>query len=672
MAQAVAHPHPPLRLAAIAGSILALAGLVGSVVAQTPVDSKAPPPRQPDPAPPPPPPPPAAAAPIEDGPSFEVSSIRLRYVTDAPGRASIEDLGRLLIRLGVKDGVYVAPRDGIEVQELRIDEMRGPQRASRRFAVSAINAVASAVVSELNRSGVIGVLVVPSPDQIDANTLQDLRGSGDTTLTLDIWTRTVRQVRSLGAGERWSGSAPRGDAPSLDTRVDSPAHKRIRENSPLQPATADQPGDLLRKDALDAYLFRLNRHPGRRVDASVSSTDVPGEVTLDYIVTENKPWTIYAQVSNTGTRQTNPWRERFGFVHNQLTGRDDTLALDFVTASFDQTNGISGSYEAPVLASQTWRFRLFGSWSEYKASDVGRASESFSGDSYQYGGELIANVFQRRQLFVDLFGGARWQNVSVTNDLVNLTGDENFLIPYIGVRIARDTFKASTSAEARVEASWAGVAGTNSADLNSLGRLFADDDWTVFKWDVSQSFYLEPLLMGRAWEDPSTPERKATLAHEVAISFRGQHAFGSRLIPQEEYTIGGQYTVRGYPESIVAGDNAVLASAEYRFHWPRTWTAKDPATTPFMGKPFRWSPESRYGRPDWDLIFRGFLDVGWVGNSDRQTFEKDETLVGTGVGVEFQFRRNLGVRLDWGVALQDASDYSAGRDRFHLVATLLY
>ncbi|MFN0132042.1 MAG: ShlB/FhaC/HecB family hemolysin secretion/activation protein [Phycisphaerales bacterium] len=668
MAQAVVTTR---TLATVVGTIVALAGLVSPGMAQTPVEPKAPPPRQPSPEPPPPAAP-EQAAPIEDGPNFEVSSVRLRYVTDAPGRIAIEDLGRLMVRVGVKDGVYVAWREGLEFQDLRIEEMTGPQRAARRFSVSAINAIASAVVAELNRGGVIGVLVVPSPEQFDAQTLQDLRAAGDTTLTLDIWTRTVRQVRSLGAGERWAGSSARGDRPSLDTRVDSPFHRRIRENSPLQPATADGPGDLLRKDALDAYLFRLNRHPGRRVDASVSSTETPGEVTLDYIVTENKPWTIYAQISNTGTRQTNPWRERFGFVHNQLTGRDDVLALDFVTSSFDQTNAFSGSYEAPVLASQQWRFRLFGSWSEFKASDVGLASEEFSGESYQYGGELIANVFQRRQLFVDLFGGARWQSVSVLNELVGLEGEEDFLIPYIGVRAVRDTFKASTSIEARIEASWSGLAGTDNEELDSLGRLFADDDWTIFKWDLSHSFYLEPWLMGRAWENPSTPDGKATLAHELAFSLRGQHAFGARLIPQEEYTVGGQYTVRGYPESIVAGDNAVVASAEYRFHWPRTWTPRDPSETPFLGKPFRWSPESRYGRPDWDLIFRGFVDVGWTGNSDRQTFEKDETLVGAGAGVEFQFRRNFGVRLDWALALEDAGDYSAGRDRFHLVATLLY
>ena len=29
-----------------------------------------------------------------------------------------------------------------------------------------------------------------------------------------------------------------------------------------------------------------------------------------------------------------------------------------------------------------------------------------------------------------------------------------------------------------------------------------------------------------------------------------------------------------------------------------------------FGKTFRWVPEAPYGKADWDLIFKGFLDVG--------------------------------------------------------------
>jgi hypothetical protein len=61
-----------------------------------------------------------------------------------------------------------------------------------------------------------------------------------------------------------------------------------------------------------------------------------------------------------------------------------------------------------------------------------------------------------------------------------------------------------------------------------------------------------------------------------------------------------------------------------------------------------------------------------VTNSDRQSFERDETLTGVGIGAEFVFRRNLNIRFDWGFALEDAGTQSAGDDRFHVVATFLF
>ena len=60
--------------------------------------------------------------------------------------------------------------------------------------------------------------------------------------------------------------------------------------------------DLLRKNELDDYIFRLNRHPGRRVDLALSTGAEVGGVTLDYLVAENKSTYVYGQISNTGTR----------------------------------------------------------------------------------------------------------------------------------------------------------------------------------------------------------------------------------------------------------------------------------------------------------------------------------------------------------------------------------
>lgn len=655
-------------------ALLAAAGLAFPALAQVnPLQPDAPPPQRPGPGPGLPPPPEAQAPqPSEDGPAFPISAFNLRYRTDHPDLPPIDDLASLEVTLGEANGVYVAPRPGAEPVTISLQDLTGAQRAPRRFSVSAINAIGARIVSELNRRGIIGVLVAPDTDQIDPQSLADRRPQGLQTLNLDIWTRTVSQVRTLGAGQRWSRPTARGDRPSTENRIDHRVHDRIRENSPLQPGVEGRAGDLLRRDLLDDYLYRLNRHPGRRVDAAIAAGETPGEVVLDYIVTENRPWTVYFQLSNTGTEQTDEWRQRVGFIHNQLLSRDDTLTLDFITASLDEANAIVASYDAPVGGSQVLRWKVYGSASEFTASDVGLSDEEFKGDSLSAGAEISLNVWQRRQAFVDIFGGARWERHHVENEIVDVEGETDFFLPYIGVRFERQTVKSNWFAEARLETTL-DIVGTDDDEAERLGRIFVDEDWTVFKWNVGTSFYIEPLIFGEAWSNPSSPYRQTTLAHEVAVSFRGQNAFGNRLIPQAEDVLGGLYTVRGYPESLAAGDNSVVFSAEYRFHLPRILAIEeDPSRTPLFGRPFRFRPDQRYGMPDWDLILRGFFDVGRVTSNDRQTFEENETLAGAGLGLEFVFKRNLSLRLDWGVALRDARDTDAGDNRLHFVGTILY
>lgn len=658
------------RLVMAAGLVAAISGHAWGQ--DNPLQPNVPAPKTPTPDAPPPPPPEKAKQ-VDDGPSYEVTAFILRYAREHPDQPPIEEFEALTLQLGEVNGVYVAPRDGIQVVDVSIADLTGAQRTGRKFSVSAINAIGARIVQALNARDIIGVMVAPDSEQIDLTTLKDNRPAGVKTLNLDIWTREVKQVRTLGQGPRWSRPSDTGISPSQENRINHPYHERIRYNSPLQPGNGDQQGDLLRRDLLDDYIYRLNRHAGRRVDGAIASGEKPGEVVLDYLVTENRPWTLYAQISNTGTEATSEWRERFGFIHNQLRNNDDTLSLDFITAAFDKANALVASYDTPILGSEYLRLKMFGSYSDYTASDVGFAGERFTGRSYTAGAELDWNIYQRRMLFVDAFGGAKYEHQEVTNHAVDLTGESGFFIPYAGVRAERSTVKASTFAEARLETNMPGLASTgNQAELNSLGRLFVDRSWTVFKWDVSHSFYLEPLLFGKAWEDSSSPEHMTRLAQEVALSFRGQHALGNRLIPQEEATAGGLYSVRGYPESAVAGDDLLLFSAEYRFHLPRAWKIDENQNTMLLGKPFRWRPDQRYANPDWDLVLKGFLDIGRVTNSDKQSFEKDETLSGIGVGIEVVIRRNINIRMDWGFALQDVKDTKSGDSRVHLVATFLY
>lgn len=605
-----------------------------------------------------------AVAPIDDGPSYVVTELSLAYIRTSRSQPALSDLSAERFVLGRLDGEYVQPRFGVELVETSIDDLNA--EGSKRFRFSAVQHMLESILGSLTRRDFISVFVAPDPLHIDESGA-DLRG-GNTALRILIATGVVSEVRTLAAGERVES----GEIPE-EARVNHPLHDRIRARSPIQPSDRAHGNhiDLLRKDLIDDYIFHLSRHPGRRVDVSLAPSEDLGGVTLDYEITENRPVVIYGQVSNTGTAQTERLRERFGFIHHQLTNNDDILSVDYTTTNFQDSHGVTASYESPFCDDRI-RWRVYGQWSQYTASEIGFFNSSFRGDSWSAGAEIIANVFQDRELFIDLVGGVRFDDFEVRDTGFGVEGSESFIVPYVGARLERVTEWFATHGSLMFEIQSEAINNADLDELEALGRLDPDDEWVTMHWDVGHAFYLEPLLDPKAWADPTTPE-SSTLAHEIALSVRGQHAFGSRLIPQAQDVIGGLYTVRGYPESVIAGDSIVVASAEYRFHVPRAFgTRAEPGE--LFGRPFRWAPQYVYGQPDWDLILKAFVDVGRAWQSDRASFETDETLLGLGVGAELQIRRNLNIRLDWGFAIEgmENGEVNSGSNRLHFVATLLF
>jgi hemolysin activation/secretion protein len=591
----------------------------------------------------------AESQPAIDDKAYPITGFKVNYYKEIAKQPSLEKLLNLPVRLGVSRGGYTSPKEGEQVVTVKLGDI-GKQGVTKIYA-SGIGTVYGSVVRFFNEQGIIGVFVVVDSKDIDQDE-RDIRPPERTDLQLVIVLHKINKVRTV----------LRKDVADVE-RVDLPEHKYVRDRSPLKSE------DLLNKELLDNYILRLNRYQGRRVDAAISASTEPGEASLDYIVAQMRPWYVYAQVTNTGTKQTNPWRERFGATHTQLTGNDDTLILDYMTAGFDASHAVVGSYELPVFKMETLRYRIYASYNEFTASDVGQANQNFVGEEWSAGNELIWTVYQDRELFVDLVGGVKYQAVETDNLDTRVHGEGNFIVPYGSIRLSRTTNLAATSGSLTLLSY-----NTNASDedVAGLGRSDPDTDPVILQFDLSQSAFLEPLL------DPEGfAAGKGTLAHELFFSVRGQYGFGSRLFPQAQEVAGGFYSVRGYPEAVVAGDSVVIGTAEYRFHLPRALKVQpEPEKTPFLwDKRFRWSPAQTYGRPDWDLIGRAFIDVAQVCSNDKPSFERNYTLFGTGLGVELQYKQHFNVRVDWGVALNEVPDpdgAKAGSNRFHISATLLY
>jgi hemolysin activation/secretion protein len=633
-------------------------------------------------------------------PVYPVGALELVYGTPRPGQPDLAALLPLVVELRKTDQGWAAPREGDAVESVSIG---GPESGVVALEVSGLARALGALVARLNEAGLYGVDVRPAETDIDLSSESDLRPAGRTALALVVHTGRIAQVRTIAVGDRIK----------TDWKIDNTLHEKIRLESPLQPVGEGLEGttDLIDRDRLEDYLHRMNRYGGRMVEAALSPGEAPGDVVLDYRVLESKPWYVYGQTTNTGTDRTSLWQSRFGFTHNQVSNRDDSLSIEYLNAGFEDVNGLSARYEAPFFGARRpeWMDRRKGdpAWLAWfpreklpwlgvdrlrwgvdfgwNRSISGRDStvqgldnDPVRSTQFDAGGHLTYELFQHRDFFVDLIGGLGLSALEIENDISGIRGEATLVKPRIGLHAERITQLATFTADTAVQGQ---VNEIGEGDLESLGRADTDERYAVLDFNLGYSAFLEPLLRPEAWRDPSN-ELAATLAHEMSLGFRGQYAFEDRLIPQASQTLGGLYSVRGYDQSVAVGDTVVLGTFEYRFHLPRALPiSRRPLRLPLLGD-FRVAPQQVYGRPDWDLMLRAFVDAGHAIRSDSSIdsisdVEFDQTLVGSGVGAELVFRSNLRLRADYAFVLKDTNGKldnpaKVGDSALHVLFSLLY
>lgn len=604
-----------------------------------------------------------------DGEAYLVGEFDPGYAEPHPDHPPLGPLHTAEIALGkVADG-YIAPREGVPIVHTTLEQIAGEE--PEFYYASAIATINLQILKHLNQQGLGAVLVQTHPADIDPVSGEDKRiPVVQETVRVEIQTGRIGDLRVVEIEGFGFGDVAPNEV------------ERIKAGSPIQPAGGPEgTTDLLRTDLLKDYVAELNRHPGRRVVAEISPSRItPGVAYLDYKVVEEKAWSVYAQKSDTGTEETNRWRNRFGFRNTQLTGRDDILRLDYVTGgTFSDMHALFGSYEAPVPGVDKLRFQVNGVFGDYDASEVGFSQASFEGRQHQLGGELIANVYQYEDLFVDFIAGVQWKDSRVKNKLpappgTDNEGHEDYFAPKAGIRVVRNTDAASFSGAFSWERSLGGGSSLRLNELELLGRPNGiDKRWQILRWESSLSAFLEPVL-ARVFGAVDPGAR----VHELFLSFRGQSALGNRLIPQEEMIAGGLYTVRGYPQAAIAADTVYLMRAEYLLHVPRLFAVQPkPLQVPVLGD-FRIARQHARGRPDWDLKLSLFADQAVVRQSDIHPGENDATLLGFGAGAELQIRRNVSILYNLGWAQRDLREVGGGSIaesgdvEHHLSFTVLY
>ena len=616
--------------------------------------------------------------------------------------------------------------DGTPVK-LKVSDFGEP----RVISAAALLDVYDAIVKKLTDRGLIGVYVLTelNPRLADPK-LADVRAPGVMDVKVTVHLSEVAKIRTIARKIPFKLSAlPKlndDDAPDGQP-VKDPKHLWIKAKSPLKP------GDLLERPRLQDYLSRLNRFPGRRVDAAINATGETGKVMLDYLIREQKNFVIYAQEANNGTKSTGEWRSRLGVELRQLLNKDDILRMEYTTTDLQKFNSGILSYQMALVKPDKLKLRVYGLYGQFSAEDVGFSGANFTGDSLTAGAMLTWTPKYWHGFPLDLSVGAEFMRVTVNNSATDGKSAVNLVLPYLAVGTDKVTEKYSLSTNWQVKGSFDKK---DQNQLNGLGRFDTDGAFWFVNGDIAASIFLEPLILGKKWGDlgkDGTKWKRGILANELAVMAHAQYALGNRrLIPQLELINGGYNSVRGYPESFSSGDTGYYTNLEYRLHVPRLFKPTDvskrqkdlkdkeaaekagqPAgkiakttgtpkpATPKPGTPpaavaqkdpkiqvgdtrggsspsFRLRPTGAGLGADWDLIVRGFFDYGQTSNNRiKDTVEINRTLASVGGGLELQIFRPLymTIRADYGYVLQAQrqlllTPVEAGDTRLHISATI--
>ena len=351
----------------------------------------------------------------------------------------------------------------------------------------------------------------------------------------------------------------------------------------------------------------------RSISADLQAGTRPGTSVLQVSVKEADSFNAQITLDNGRSPSVGSFRRGVQLTEADLLGLGDGLSVGYINT--DGSDQVNGSYTLPLNPRNGTLQLSFGTTSS----------------------SVIEPPFDRLNINAD----SHYYELTLRQPIAQSPTEEFAVGVTASQQVSRATFAAPDFPEQPFP--------SLGADANGRTRITAVrffQDWTKRSSQyvlAARSQFTVGLDLLDSTVSNSAPDSRFVswrgqgqwvrlLAPDTLLLLRGDLQFSdSALVPLEQFSLGGQDTVRGYRQDLLLSDNGALFSTEVRI------------------------PVLRVPQVKGVLQVVPFLDAGtgWNNGSTNpsSTNPNPNTLVGVGVGLLWRQSDYLTARLDWGIPL---------------------
>ena len=292
-------------------------------------------------------------------------------------------------------------------------------------------------------------------------------------------------------------------------------------------------------------IIGLNQIADRQVTPTLKPGAVPGTVDIELTVKDKLPLHGSVELNNRYSANTTPLRLNLSARYDNLWQLGHTIGLGFQIAPQRPSDAlVYSAYYIARMPSIDWLgLMLQATRQNSEVATLGGTNSLGNGEIY--GARFLVNLPARKGFFHSLSVGMDYKNF--TQDLK--MGDSiisspvkywPFSISYTATSVGK---YYETELNAGVTFSFRGTSAEEQLEFDNR-RYNSDSNFFYFRGSLAHT-------------------QKLPYDFQLFAGVQGQ-ASPNPLLDTEQFSLGGLSTVRGYLESVTAGDSAVCGSLEFR------------------------------------------------------------------------------------------------------------